>query len=67
MSTVPGQDSFNDAGLAEPLPGVPPQIEGEGYEPDGPRPDLRGEAGEADVAEQKVDVPDDKSEDYPEA
>ena len=67
MSTVPGQESFDDAGLVEALPVVPPQIAGEDYEPEGSRPDLRGEAGEADVAEQEVEVAGDESDAYPEA
>lgn len=67
MSTVPGQESFEDAGLVEPKTDAPPQGAGEDYEPELPRPDLRGEAGEADVVEQETDVPDDASEDYPEA
>ena len=66
MSTVPGHDSFNDAGLVEPLTSLPPQIDGEDHGPDGPRSDLRGEAGDADVAEQEVEVPEDEPEDYPE-
>jgi hypothetical protein len=67
MSTVPGQESFDDAGLVEAPPVVPPQIAAEDDEPEGSRPDLRGAAGDSDLAEQEADVADDESEGYPEA
>ena len=67
MSMVPGQESLADAGLVEPEPAKPQPGDGEDYEPDLPRPDLRGEAGEADVAEQELEGPDDEVDDYPEA
>ena len=66
MSMVPGQESLADAGLVEPGPAQPRPGDDEDYEPDLPRPDLRGEAGEAGVAEQELEVPDDEADDYPE-
>jgi hypothetical protein len=73
MSTVPGDPSWTDAGLAEPaltdLPEVDPDDDADaregGYAPDEPRPDLVGEADPGDVAEQSAPVPDDERDDYP--
>lgn len=66
MSTTPGQDSWRDAGLTEPPLAQPVEApeEPEDYLPPDPRPDLVGEAEEADVAEQVVEVPDDETDDY---
>jgi hypothetical protein len=70
MSTVPGSESWHDAGLDTPdddtprslveeetRPGAPDDEEPEDYEPATPRPDLEGEADEADVVEQASVVP----------
>ncbi|WP_129785452.1 hypothetical protein [Promicromonospora panici] len=73
MSTLPGRDSWRDAGLepsedAEvdtrhepdeyvPPPEVDPTHEPDEYVPDTPRPDTDGSANEADVVEQALDVP----------
>ncbi|GIG36369.1 hypothetical protein [Cellulomonas pakistanensis] len=73
MSTVPGDRSWQDAGLVEPaltdLPEVAPDDDGDvregGYQPDEPRPDLAGEADPADVAEQTAALPADERDDYP--
>ena len=68
MSTLPGGESWRDAGLVEPdLEEVVTlsDDEPEDYDPE-PEPDLgTKEASEADVVEQLVDVPDDEREDYP--
>lgn len=66
MSTVPGPESWEDAGLAEPPLARPVEIppEPEEYLPPEPRPDLAGEAEEADVAEQATEVPEDGVDDY---
>lgn len=63
MSTIPGQDSWRDAGLTSERPDEPvdlrvaPQEDSaEEYEPAAPRPDVDGEATEADVAEQALVV-----------
>lgn len=73
MSTMPGDQSWRDAGLTEPaltdLPEVAPDDDSDArdgaYQPDDPRPDLSGAADPADVAEQVVPVPDDERDDYP--
>jgi hypothetical protein len=74
MSTVPGEQSWRDAGLVEPGPTDLPEIATEdddgdgrddGYRPEDPRPDLADEADPADVAEQSTPVPGDEREDYP--
>ena len=71
MSTVPGDDTWRDAGLVEQddeavslveevetPPGVDdPERDPDEYRPRSPRPDLDGEANEADVAEQASAVP----------
>ena len=71
MSTVPGTESWRDAGLATPdddtpknlveeeltPPGAPDADDVEDYSPRTPRPDLDGEADEADVVEQAAAVP----------
>lgn len=68
MSTVPGDESWNDAGLADPdadLPaslieesGRPADAAEEDYHPGTARPDLSGTAAEADVIDQSFEVPD---------
>jgi hypothetical protein len=73
MSTVPGDQSWQDAGLSEPaltdLPEVEPDDDRDArdgaYEPPEPRPDLSGEADPGDVSEQATPVPDDDRDDYP--
>jgi len=73
VSTLPGAESWRDAGLAGPeLDDVveiatesAEEAEGEDYDPE-PDPDLGvKEASEADVVEQLVEVGDDEREDYP--
>ncbi|MFF3062975.1 hypothetical protein ACFVQ3_00315 [Oerskovia sp. NPDC057915] len=78
MSTVPGTDSWRDAGLVAPDDDAPknlveeeltPPVESsdaddaEDYSPRTPRPDLDGEADEADVVEQASVVPLDEGDD----
>lgn len=63
MSTLPGAESWRDAGLVGPEPDE--VVELEDYDPE-PDPGLAGkEASEADVADQLVEVRDDEREDYP--
>ncbi|HLS25451.1 MAG TPA: hypothetical protein VK063_06215 [Beutenbergiaceae bacterium] len=67
MSTIPGDESWNDAGLVDPDAHEPVNLvdevsrtsadSGEDYTPGTPRPDLFGEASEADVADQAVALP----------
>lgn len=68
MSTVPGPETWSDAGLVEVDPDPPLRLadEAEGaveeadpeeYSPGFPRPDRAGEADEADVVEQDTEVP----------
>lgn len=69
MSTVPGPQSWRDAGLApvdteQPLrltdtdtDAVPDERDEEEYEPAPPRPDREGTAEEADVVDQAAEVP----------
>ncbi|WP_069387402.1 hypothetical protein [Cellulosimicrobium cellulans] len=72
MSTVPGDDAQRDAGLVEPDDEVvnlveevetgdarveDPDHEPDEYRPGSARPDLAGEANEADVVEQASAVP----------
>lgn len=73
MSTVPGDDAERDAGLVEPEDGVAnlveevesgddtrvddPEHDPDEYRPGSARPDLAGEASEADVVEQASAVP----------
>lgn len=72
MSTLPGAESWRDAGLAEPDGDEVVEIvsavtadEGEDYEP-APEPQLgTKEASEVDVVEQLVEVPSDEQEEYP--
>lgn len=66
MSTIPGPESWLDAGLEEPPLAQPVEIpdDVEEYLPPDPRPDRLGEAEEADVAEQALEVPDDGVDDY---
>jgi hypothetical protein len=66
VSTIPGPESWADAGLVEPPLAQPVELpeEPEEYLPPEPRPDLAGEAEEADVAEQAEEVPDDDVDDY---
>jgi hypothetical protein len=66
MSTVPGPQSWQDAGLVPVDPDEPrrltdddaggPPPEPEEYAPGFPRPDLDDEADEADVVEQDIEV-----------
>jgi hypothetical protein len=72
MSTVPGDRSWQDAGLVEPaltdLPEVAaeePSTQDDTYTPEDPRPDLVDEADPGDVAEQRARVPEDERDDYP--
>ena len=69
MSTRPGPDSWQDAGLVDALDDEPvnlvqeaedtdPGDRGEDYRPHTARPDRAGRADEADVADQAVVVPD---------
>ena len=75
MSTLPGPESWRDAGLDQVDPGGnveiapdpvenPPAEPGE-YEPDGPLPELAAEADPADVTEQAQTVPPDERDEYP--
>jgi hypothetical protein len=68
MSTVPGPDTWSDAGLVEVDPDVPLRLaddadggpdaaDPEEYTPGFPRPDRDGAADEADVVEQDTEVP----------
>ncbi|AEI13012.1 hypothetical protein [Cellulomonas gilvus] len=65
MSTVPGDDSWRDAGLVPAEPDVParladgdaPVADPEEYVPDFARADLEGQADEADVVEQDTEIP----------
>ncbi len=67
MSTTPGPEAWQDAGLVEPSYATPVEVpdEPEEYLPPDPRPDRRGEAEEADVVEQALEVPDDEADEYP--
>lgn len=70
MSTVPGEDTWTDAGLVRPDEAEPTALSGEGereHLPGAARPDLDGHAAEEDVVEQAVDAGDDDEDDYPEA
>ena len=70
MSTVPGKEAWQDAGLAPADPHRPLSLaddtdtrdDDEEYEPGFARPDLDGQADEADVVEQDTEVPDDDDE-----
>ena len=73
MSTLPGAESWRDAGLVGPHPDEVVELAaasaeepaGEDYDPE-PEPELADkEASEADVVEQLVEVPEDEREDYP--
>lgn len=67
MSTIPGSQSWRDAGLDDPGTGEPVSLidevtqdavaSPEEYRPGTARPDLIDEADEADVADQAVVVP----------
>ena len=66
MSTLPGPDSWRDAGLDPPEDAeVDAAHEPDEYVPDAPRPDSSGAADEADVVEQALDVPADDELDVP--
>jgi hypothetical protein len=66
MSTLPGPDSWRDAGLVPPEEAeVDTAHEPDEYVPDAPRPDSDGAAAEADVVEQALDVPADDEEEAP--
>lgn len=73
MSTRPGPDSWQDAGLVDTPEDEPVNLvqesedteapePGEDYRPHTARPDLADEADEADVADQAVIVPDEDSD-----
>lgn len=66
MSTIPGPESWQDAGIEEPPLAQPVEIprEVEEYHPPEPRPDREGKAEEADVAEQVIELTEDESDDY---
>lgn len=73
MSTLPGAESWRDAGLTGPepedvveiAPGADEEEAGEDYDPE-PDTDLgTKEASTADVVEQLAEVPRDEREDYP--
>ncbi len=67
MSTIPGDDAWRDAGLADVDPDQPRRLtdedaaaapaEPEDYTPPFPRPDREDRAAEADVVEQDIEVP----------
>lgn len=69
MSTIPGEESWRDAGLNDPDANDPVSLadevsspsaaSGEDYHPATARPDLHGRASEADVIDQAAIVPDD--------
>ncbi|MEZ0448730.1 hypothetical protein [Cellulomonas sp. ICMP 17802] len=75
MTTVPGKDSWRDAGLAPVDLDVPRRLgdddvedaddatDPEEYEPGFARADRDGRADEADVVEQDTEVPDDEGAD----
>jgi len=63
MSTLPGPDSWRDAGLVPPEDARAETVdEPDEYVPDAPRPDADGAADEADVVEQALDVPAEEEE-----
>ncbi|TDE97182.1 hypothetical protein EXU48_02915 [Occultella glacieicola] len=72
MSTLPGHESWRDAGLVEDDETDPKNLveeathpehtAGEDYRPGTARPDLDDRAGEADVIDQSVVVPDEDSD-----
>ena len=70
MSTVPGSESWRDAGLTSPDPDAPRRLGDDGpaaddpeeYTPEFGRPDLEGAADEADVVEQDTEVPADEDD-----
>lgn len=75
MSTLPGPESWRDAGLDQVDPGgdvevvpdplqVPAAEPGE-FVPDGPLPEVAAEANPADVVEQAQTVPPDERDEYP--
>ena len=66
MSTIPGPESWQDAGLVEPPLAQPVEVpeDADDYMPPEPRPDREGAAEEADVAEQAADLPEDPSDEY---
>lgn len=70
MSTVPGAESWRDAGLMGPDPEdvvelSPSAEEPEDYDPE-PEPDLTVKpVAEGDFVEQLVEVPEDEREEYP--
>lgn len=75
MSTLPGPESWRDAGLDQVDPGgdveiapdplrTPAAEPGE-YEPDAPLPEVVDEANTADVSEQAQSVPADERDEYP--
>ena len=75
MSTLPGPETWRDAGLDQVDPGgdveiAPdpldaPAAEPDEYTPDTPLPDVVAEANPADVTEQAQTVPPDERDEYP--
>ncbi|WNB84989.1 hypothetical protein [Cellulomonas sp. ATA003] len=75
MSTLPGSETWRDAGLDQVDPGgdveiAPeaiddPAAEPDEYAPEPPLPDVVTEANPADVTEQAQTVPPDEREEYP--
>lgn len=72
VSTLPGAESWRDAGLVEPdledvveVASAASADEGEDYDPQ-PEPELgTKEASEVDIVEQLAEVPSDEREEYP--
>ena len=75
MSTLPGPESWRDAGLDQVDPGgdvevapdplETPAAEPGEYEPDSPVPAAAADADPADVSEQAQSVPPDERDEYP--
>ena len=75
MSTLPGPESWRDAGLDQVDPGgdvevapdplETPAAEPGEYEPDAPVPAAAADADPADVSEQAQSVPPDERDEYP--
>ncbi|MGW2095971.1 hypothetical protein [Promicromonospora sukumoe] len=64
MSTLPGPDSWRDAGLDPPADAdVGTTHDPDDYVPDAPRPDNDGDADEADVVQQALDALADEDDD----
>jgi hypothetical protein len=66
MSTLPGPDSWRDAGLDPPADAdVDTTHDPDDYVPDAPRPDSDGDADEADVVEQALEALADEDDESP--